>query len=107
MLYKYVPLSFYTSQKLSEQSQEKFRVDIIKQLTYELAIQQTHKVLENWFFIPYFYESAPLPFLLGKVATEVGEISTSVRTLTGQYTNIKIFKANFLFIQKVYLDENS
>jgi hypothetical protein len=105
--YKYVPLSFYTSQKLSEQSQEKFRVDIIKQLTYELAIQQTHEVLENWFFIPYFYESAPRPFLLGKVATEVGEISTSVRTITGQDTNIKIFKANFLFIQKAYLDENS
>lgn len=92
--YKYVPLSFYTN----EMSSKKFRDDIIKQLTYELAIQRTHKCLESWFFIPHFYKSDPDPLLLGEIASEV-------RTPTGENTNIQIFKANFLYIQKVYLDE--
>jgi hypothetical protein len=96
--YKYLPLNFYKIHELSEQSREKYRDDIIKQLTYELAIQQTHTVLDNYFFIPYFYPSDPLPFLLGQIAGEV-------QTLASANTNIKIFKANFSLIQKVYISE--
>lgn len=92
--YKYVPLSFYTNQN----SSDKFREDIIKQLTYEFAIQQTHTVYANWFFIPYFYESS-------SKATSWGEIGFPL-SQNGSRTGIDIFKANFSLIQKVYLDEN-
>ncbi len=97
--YKYLPLDFYTSQQKSKQSQEKFTDDIIKQLTYELAIQQTHEVSKQLFFIPHFYETDPEPSLLGEIATEIR------RAPDEKNTNIHVFKANFLFIQKVYLDE--
>ncbi|MBD2578255.1 LlaJI family restriction endonuclease [Oscillatoria sp. FACHB-1406] len=97
--YKYVPLSFYTNSSLSKKSQQKFREDIIKQLTYEFAIQQTHTISENWFFIPYFYENPP-------EANPWGEIGFPLK-YNGMRVKIDVFKANFLLIQKVYLDENS
>jgi len=92
--YKYVPINFYTNPNLSD---KKFKTDIIKQLTYELAIQQTHNVSESWFFIPYFYKSAP--------QNPWGEIAFPLKN-NGNHTRIDIFKANFQLIQKTYLDEN-
>ncbi|WP_017711674.1 hypothetical protein [Prochlorothrix hollandica] len=96
--YKYVPLSFYTSLSLSEKSDKKFREDMIKQLTYEFAIQQTHSVSVNWFFIPYFYKNVPK-------ANSWGEIAFSLK-YNGVDVKIDVFKANFPLIQKVYLGEN-
>jgi len=92
--YKYVPINFYTNPNLSD---KKFKTDIIKQLTYELAIQQTHNVSESWFFIPYFYKSVP--------QNPWGEIAFPLKN-NGNHTGIDIFKANFQLIQKTYLDEN-
>jgi hypothetical protein len=97
--YKYVPLNFYSCQHLSEKSHEKFREDIIKQLTYELAIQQTHSVSTNWFFVPYYYESLPKSNTWGEIDCQI--------EYNGNRTKVEVFKANFLLIQKVYLDENS
>ncbi|BAY42252.1 hypothetical protein NIES2111_66480 (plasmid) [Nostoc sp. NIES-2111] len=91
--YKYVPLNFYTNENLSGKSAKKFKEDIIKQLTYELAIQQTHTVSANWFFIPHYYKSQPNP-------NPWGEISLKLKD-----SGIEIFKANFTLIQQVYLDE--
>lgn len=96
--YKYVPLSFYSNPSISEKSNKKFREDIIKQLTYEFAIQQTHSVSANWFFIPYFYESVPKANPWGEIGFQLEYNSVRVK--------IDIFKANFLLIQKAYLDEN-
>jgi hypothetical protein len=94
--YKDVPLDFYVHPKLSPKSTKKYRDDIIKQLTYEFALQQKHKVLENMFFIPYYYELDSSPEPLGEFE------AIEDQKLRG----IKIFKANFLLVQKIYLDKN-
>ena len=97
--YKYVPLSFYTNPNLSEKSNKKFREDIVKQLTYEFAIQQTHNVSTNRFFIPYFYINTPQP-------DPWGEIKDKLK-YNGIRLEIDVFGLNFLLIQKIYLEENS
>jgi len=96
--YKYVPLSFYTKPSHSEKSDKKFREDLIKQLVYEFAIQQTHLISANWFFIPYFYQNTT-------PSNPWGEIELSLEH-EGRRVKIDVFKANFLLIQKIYLDEN-
>lgn len=96
--YKYVPLHFYNNQNLSDKSAKKFTEDITKQLTYEFAIQQTHTISANWFFIPHFYKSI-------QPNNPWGEIGLPLK-YNGNRTGIDIFKANFILIQKVYLDEN-
>ena len=95
--YKDVPLDFYVHPKSSPKSAKKYRDDIIKQLTYEFALQQIHNILENVFFIPYFYESDSLSEPLGEFEELMEE----------KLKGIKIFKANFMLIQKNYLDKNS
>lgn len=85
--YKYVDLNFYGKKS------NKLRDDIIKQLTYELAIQQTHVVHESWFFIPYFYVEIPKSGVWGE---KEEELSLDIR--------INIFKANFSLIQNIYLE---
>ena len=94
--YKDVPSDFY-HKNLSlppERSDEKYRLDLIKQLTYELALQQTHKVKvsENWFVIPYF--------------THKNEIQQEFQTGIN-IKGIKIVKANFFLIQETYLTVKS
>ena len=49
------------------------------------------------FFIPYFYESDSIPEPLGEFE----------KLLEEKLKGIKIFKANFMLIQKIYLDKNS
>ncbi|WP_337884489.1 LlaJI family restriction endonuclease [Fischerella thermalis] len=94
--YKDVPLEFYFNpSNLSPKEHNKYRHDVIKQLTYELAIQQTHPVSRNIFFIPYYYESAP-------VNNHLGQIETSL-----DIKGIRVFKANFFLIQDEYLQENT
>jgi hypothetical protein len=97
--YKDVPLKIFTDRSSSPKSAKKDKYDkydiaIIKQLTYELAIQQTHTVSDNHFFIPYYYQSAPNPDALGEIEPKI------------DLKGIKIFKANFLLIQKTYLEAN-
>ncbi|MBO3461484.1 LlaJI family restriction endonuclease [Aetokthonos hydrillicola Thurmond2011] len=92
--YKDIASDFYDKNlsRHPEQVDEKYRFDLIKQLTYELALQQINKVnvSENWFFIPYFYDKT----FKQNFKTEIN------------IKGIKIVKANFSFIQEVYLLEN-
>ena len=93
MDYKDVPLDFYLNPPSSPKSKNKYNNDI-KQLTYEFALQQTHTVAESVFFLPWYYIAEPEPEPLGET-----EQSLDIK-------GIKIFKANFFIIQKLYL-ENS
>jgi len=94
--YKDVPLDFYINPKTSGKSAIKYRHDIIKQLTYELAIQQKYIVSESQFFIPYYYESNPNSNPLGEI-----QIEPKLKA-----KGISLFKANFFLIQQTYLEEN-
>ena len=90
--YKDVPIDVYINPS-SPRDYEKCKNDTIKQLTYELALQQTYTVLENKFFLPYYYEISPLNSEIGKVGALLD-------------TGIVIFQANFFLIQNQYLQEN-
>lgn len=92
--YKDVPLEFYTNPSQSPKSAKKYRDDNIKQLTYELALQQTHTVTANKFFIPYYYELAPTPDPLGEMHPNL------------DIKGINVFKANFFLILKTYLEDS-
>jgi hypothetical protein len=93
--YKNVSLDFYyENYKLPlEKTAEKYRLDLIKSLTYEFAIQQTHTVSANIFFIPWYYAAEPQPPL--------GETEPNL-----DIKGIKVFKANFFVMQKIYLEES-
>lgn len=89
--YKDVPVKVYLH-PLSSKDYDKKRNDVIKQLTYELALQQTHEVISNKFFIPHYYNPS-LNNLLGEVKEYLDN-------------GIMIFFANFILIQSKYLEEN-
>ncbi|MFB2881483.1 hypothetical protein [Floridanema aerugineum] len=92
--YKDVPIDFYINPSLlSPKSVKKYKEDTVKQLTYEFALEQTHTVVENVFFIPWYYGAEPQPTL--------GETQPNLNI-----KGIKVFKANFFLIQKIYLEEN-
>jgi hypothetical protein len=91
--YKDVPLKFYKNKKLAPKSANKYHLDIIKQLTYEYALQQTHEVSASEFFIPYYYNVEP--------SNPLGELEQKLN-LNG----IVIFRANFSLIQNIYLEDN-
>ncbi len=97
--YKYKSLNFYKRYPISlETIDDPLKIDIIKQLTYELAIQlasDKYKVSSNLFFIPYYY---PLTQVL---YDELGEIESQQ-----DFQEIDIFKANFNLIQMTYLENN-
>ncbi|MEP0835279.1 hypothetical protein NDI48_29390 [Microcoleus sp. AS-A8] len=90
--YKDVPIDVYMNPS-SPRDFEKCRNDIIKQLTYELALQQTHTISANKFFLPHYYETSLLN-------SEPGKVSESLNN------GIVIFQADFLFLQNQYLQEN-
>jgi hypothetical protein len=93
--YKDVPIEFYlNSSNLSPKEHNKYKYDIIKQLTYELALQKLHKISKNHFFIPYYYN-------LPQTSNILGEIESSLNI-----KGIRVFKANFFLIQEEYLKEN-
>jgi len=91
--YKDVPLEFYLNPSNDLKEKKKYEDDIIKQLTYELALQQTHTVSQSLFWLPYYYESLPINDALGEV-----ESSLDIQ-------GIRVFKANFFLIQSEYLQE--
>jgi hypothetical protein len=97
--YKNHSLQFYqdNSQLPIEKTDEnKYMIPLAKQLTYELALQQSfpEHIIENIFFIPFYYLSTP-EYPLGKT-----EPNFEIR-------GIKIFKANFYLIQEVYLNSGN
>jgi hypothetical protein len=89
--YKDVPLEFYKNKQLHPKSAKKYKDDLVKQLTYEYALQQTHNISANVFFIPYYYNV--------EASKTLGELEQDI-SLKG----IKIFKANFFLIQNTYLE---
>lgn len=91
--YKNVPLEFYKNKQLPPKSAKKYRDDLVKQLTYEYALQKTHNISANEFFIPYYYEVVP--------SDPLGELEPELN-LKG----ITVFRANFSLIQTIYLEEN-
>lgn len=91
--YKDVPLEFYLNPSNDPKEKKKYQDDIIKQLTYELALQQTHTVSQNLFWLPYYYQSPINDSFLGEV-----ESSLDIQ-------GIRVFKANFFLIQSEYLQE--
>lgn len=93
--YKNVSIDLYYNNKDKpiENAEAKYREDIVKQLTYELALQQYYYyyiVEENIFFIPYFYDREVNPDFEG----EFDKL---------EINGIKIFKADFYLIQSIYL----
>ncbi|MEA5625255.1 LlaJI family restriction endonuclease [Nostoc sp. UHCC 0251] len=90
--YKNVPLEFYKNKQLSPKSAKKYRDDLVKQLTYEYALQKTHNISANEFFIPYYYDVVP--------SEPLGELEPELN-LKG----ITVFRANFSLIQTIYLED--
>jgi hypothetical protein len=93
--YKYVDIEFYENNchKNFCDTSQKYRVDLIKQMTYELALQSIPKMIveENAFLIPSYINNNNLFFeTIGIKITE----------------GIKIYNTNFLIIQKYYIEEN-
>ncbi|WP_199295624.1 hypothetical protein [Cyanobacterium aponinum] len=91
--YKYVNIDFYLySNKTLSNTDEKYRIDLIKQLTYEFAMQQYHelKVLFSIFVIPRYSED--------KEKLSVGD---DLKINEG----IIVRAFNFSLVQKSYLEE--
>lgn len=90
--FKDVPIKFFerNQQKPFEETEEKYRIDVIKQLTYELALQQNHLVRQNWFLIPCYITNLSIEFLDSQLDIK----------------GIQVRQANFAKIQTVYLGEN-
>lgn len=97
--FKDVPLEFYLKPSSSRSPTEsnKYKNDIIKQLTYELALQQTHKISRNYFFIPYYYSNS------SNYNHSMGEFEASLNVSD---SGIQVFKADFFLIQNSYIEEN-
>lgn len=94
--YKDVPIDFYYKNlnKPIEKTDDKFRIDVIKQLTYELALQQTNevKVSNSLFIIPTYLEKSTSQNPLYKTTINI--------------KGIKLVQADFIIMQKMYLGEN-
>ncbi|BAQ66989.1 hypothetical protein [Geminocystis sp. NIES-3709] len=89
--FKNVSMKFFMENKDKpiDKTEKKYRIDVIKQLEYEFALQEHgYEVKENRFFIPYYYDIE---------AKSEGEYADF------DICGIKIFKANFYYILNVYL----
>ena len=78
-------------QNLNEQQKDKKKFDVIKQLTYELAVQQIQffKIIHNCFLIPHYQES------------------NTIDTNSGiNIKGIDIILGNFSLIIESYLNNN-
>ncbi|OKH33665.1 LlaJI family restriction endonuclease [Calothrix sp. HK-06] len=94
--YKDVPIDFYYKNwnKPLETTDDKFRIDIIKQLTYELALQQTNqvKISKSWFIIPNYLDNSTYQSVLCNTKINI--------------KGIQVVQADFFILQKKYLGEN-
>ncbi|WP_052349592.1 hypothetical protein [Picosynechococcus sp. NKBG042902] len=93
--FKYVPFDFYALNRRSE----KFKDDVTKQIMYEFAIQKYYNVSSSYFFLPYFFKSDQ------QIGHLYGEKGSPIRK-EGKATGIYVYKADFLLIQKTYLEES-
>ncbi|MFK5968916.1 MAG: hypothetical protein QM487_02185 [Candidatus Marithrix sp.] len=78
---------------------KKIQRDIIKQLSYEFALQQSYPdfFIESQFVIPYFYPS---------IYDDIGDFIEDKLLVDNLKNNgIKVFQANFMKIQQIYLAE--
>ncbi len=90
--FKNVSLDFFirNKDKSIDETEKKYRIDVIKQLGYEFALQEHgYEVKENRFFIPCYYD------IEGKSESEYANF---------EINGMKIFKANFYYILKMYLN---
>ncbi|MGI0481687.1 hypothetical protein ACN4EE_12955 [Geminocystis sp. CENA526] len=93
--FKNVSLDFFIRNKdkpidnLTEK-EKKYRIDVIKQLEYEFALQEHgYEVTENRFFIPCYYD------IEGNSEGEYADF---------EINGIKIFQADFYYILNIYLN---
>ena len=81
----------------------KVQTDITKQLCYEFTLKKIKSdfFIQNQFVIPYFYGGSH-KFEIGE---EIGNVSHDGRLNSRlQHSKIEVFKANFSFIQTIYLN---
>lgn len=93
--YKYVNIEFYENNyyKNLYDTSKKYKIDLIKQITYELALQSIPQIIveDNAFLIPYYITNNKLLFENKKIIITEG---------------IKIYHTNFIMIQESYIEEN-
>lgn len=90
--FKDVSLDFFicNKDKPIDETEKKYRIDVIKQLEYEFALQEHgYEIKKNQFFIPYFYD------IDGEKEGEYADFNIC---------GIKIFQANFYFLLNIYLE---
>jgi hypothetical protein len=91
--FKDMPLHLFLNPN-STSIKEKVEKDVLKQLVYELAIQQHYDVFESTFFIPKYVPSKNSDEKIGDFVPDFS------------FAGIRIFEANFMLIQQVYLAES-
>jgi len=96
---------FLSNQKKvhSDKVKQKIKQDIIKQLSYEFALQQDYPdySTESQFVIPCFYKANY------KFKDEIGDFIENELLIDRLRNNgIRIFQANFIKLQQIYLSES-
>ena len=86
--FKNVSLDFY------HKNSPKYRNDIIKQLTYELALQQSENtsVEQNCFFIPYYFQEWD--------GRDFDDAKIDIKKMQG----MQVMKVNFMLTLKYYIE---
>ena len=91
--WKYQNLTSFLSEN------KRVKQDIVKQLCYEFALQQNYPnhIIESQFVIPYFYPDN---------YDDLGDFIEDKQLIDNLKDNeIRVFKANFMKIQQIYLSE--
>jgi hypothetical protein len=91
--WKYQNLTSFLSEN------KRVKQDIVKQLGYEFALQQNYPnhIIESQFVIPYFYPDN---------YDDLGDFIEDKQLIDNLKDNeIRVFKANFMKIQQIYLSE--
>ncbi len=94
----------YHSADSCKSDNKKIETDIIKQLSYEFALHQNYLdyIIESQFVIPYFY---PDNYKFND-GNNIGDfIEDNLLTDNLKNNGIRVFKANFMKIQQIYLAE--
>lgn len=91
--WKYIDIKFLTDDK-----NQKVKIDITKQLFYEFSLQYTSKKINtnSSFILPYYYPEG---------YKEIGEFFTGFINQRLRDSKIKVFHANFIEMQKAYLND--
>ena len=95
--WKYHDYNFFLSHS------EKLKKDIIKQLSYEFALQQKYKNpnrIQSQFVIPYFYPNEHNFKNNDDIGDFIEDCGDSLKN-----NEIQLFQANFIKLQQIYLSE--